>query len=341
MLARETRVQAPALDLFSDTPLFNTKAVVHQTSVPAPTLRAWERRYGILTPRRGENDYRLYSERDIATVSWLRERVEAGMTISQAIALLKSIEPKKRRGKRPLTPPQLAGREQGAPTAQETTSAGVGRLALEDLGAALIDHFIALDEVSARRVLAQALSVHTLEDVCLNLFTPVLAKIGRLWSEGAISVSIEHFASSTIRWQLENLFHVAPNGQSGPLVLVGAAPSELHEIGGLMVALFLRRAGIRVVYLGQRVEPQSLAQTALSSHAAAVALSAAQRAQAQELIALRASLSRQLNPPPLFFFGGQGFSDDEELAREAGDSLLVANAVDAAREIQTRLPAQW
>src|SRR6476660_6469566 len=63
MQARDSRVQPPALDAVTDVPLFNTIAVVHQTGVPAPTLRAWERRYGILAPRRGENDYRLYSER--------------------------------------------------------------------------------------------------------------------------------------------------------------------------------------------------------------------------------------------------------------------------------------
>ncbi len=106
MLARESRVQPPALDSYSDMPLYNTKAVVRQTGVPAPTLRAWERRYGILAPRRGENDYRLYSERDMAIVTWLRERVESGLTISQAIALLRSLDPgRKRRRGRTLTGP--------------------------------------------------------------------------------------------------------------------------------------------------------------------------------------------------------------------------------------------
>src|SRR5437879_12460099 len=88
MLGREPRVQPPALDAYSDMPLFNTKAVVHHTGVPAPTLRAWERRYGILAPRRGENDYRLYSERDMMMVTWLRERVAGSMTFSEALSLL-------------------------------------------------------------------------------------------------------------------------------------------------------------------------------------------------------------------------------------------------------------
>src|SRR5215472_13388229 len=100
MIGREPRVQPPVLDLYSDMPLYNTKAVVHHTGVPAPTLRAWERRYGILAPRRGENDYRLYSERDMILIGWLRERVEHGMTISQAIALMRTLEPAHRRARR-------------------------------------------------------------------------------------------------------------------------------------------------------------------------------------------------------------------------------------------------
>src|SRR5579885_342258 len=100
MASRSERLGRAAREQYSTVPLFNTKAVVRQTGVPAPTLRAWERRYGILSPHRGENDYRLYSERDIAIVRWLRERVESGMTISQAIALLRSLEPARRRGRK-------------------------------------------------------------------------------------------------------------------------------------------------------------------------------------------------------------------------------------------------
>src|SRR5690349_4960096 len=93
MANRSERVARAALEHYSTVPLFNTKAVVRQTGVPAPTLRAWERRYGALAPQRGENDYRLYSERDIAIIRWLREQVENGLSISQAIALLRTITP--------------------------------------------------------------------------------------------------------------------------------------------------------------------------------------------------------------------------------------------------------
>ena len=39
--------------------------VAELTGVPAPTLRARERRYGLPAPQRGSNAYRLYSNRDV------------------------------------------------------------------------------------------------------------------------------------------------------------------------------------------------------------------------------------------------------------------------------------
>src|SRR2546423_14733242 len=91
-MVRERHTEWPHLEHYSNVPLFNTKAVVQQTGITAPTLRAWERRYMILSPERAQNDYRLYSERDIAIIRWLKERVDAGMAISQAIALFRHLE---------------------------------------------------------------------------------------------------------------------------------------------------------------------------------------------------------------------------------------------------------
>src|SRR5512141_3177918 len=79
-------------DHFSNEPVFNVKAIAHQTGVAAATLRAWERRYGVPTPPRTDSGYRLYSARDVAMVRWLQSQIENGMSISQAVQLLKAVE---------------------------------------------------------------------------------------------------------------------------------------------------------------------------------------------------------------------------------------------------------
>jgi DNA-binding transcriptional MerR regulator len=298
--------------------------------VPAPTLRAWERRYGILAPRRGENDYRLYSERDIATVAWLRERVESGMTISQAIALLRSLEPGRRRGRKSAqpTPAQAA--------AQAEASA---RLALDELVTALIDRFVALDELAAKRLIIQALAVYTVEEVCLRIFTPALFASGQQWSEGRLSITVEHFASALIRSQLESLYQIAAREPAGPLVLVGCAPGELHEIGALMLALFLRRRSVRVVYLGQNVEAASLIQAIQAAKPACALLSATLPEHAAALAALSTEMQQAIKPQPLIYFGGQGFAADPAQAERVPGLYLPLNALEAAQELRKRLPA--
>src|ERR1700724_2367873 len=62
----------------------------------------------ILSPGRAHNDYRLYSERDIAIIRWLKERVDAGMSISQAIALLRHLEEEHHQLHRKDVPPESA-----------------------------------------------------------------------------------------------------------------------------------------------------------------------------------------------------------------------------------------
>src|SRR6266571_5401320 len=105
-MVRERHTEWPHLEHYSNVPLFNTKAVVQQTGITAPTLRAWERRYMILSPERAQNDYRLYSERDIALIGWLKERVDAGMSISQAIALFRHLEVEHNQLHRKELPPE-------------------------------------------------------------------------------------------------------------------------------------------------------------------------------------------------------------------------------------------
>ena len=80
--------QPPPLAQFSTAPVFNTKAVARETGVPADTFRAWERRYGMPRPQRTPGGHRLYSERDIAIIRWLRDRTDEGVNISHAVLLL-------------------------------------------------------------------------------------------------------------------------------------------------------------------------------------------------------------------------------------------------------------
>src|SRR5262245_58606571 len=59
------------------------------TGVPAATLRAWERRYGIPTPERTSSSYRLFSDHDVAAIRKLEELCDDGMSPAEAARLVR------------------------------------------------------------------------------------------------------------------------------------------------------------------------------------------------------------------------------------------------------------
>lgn len=390
MNVREGHIEWPDLERYPDIPIFNTKAVVQLTSVPAPTLRAWERRYTILSPERAGNAYRLYSERDVATIRWLKERVDAGMSISQAIALLRHLSAEHRHLREAehtatggeaifhvtLPPPVSAPgasspahvlptefEEQEQPVAENSLKPsetlppvslehwphlerGHGELpyvrypATLDMQATLkylLDAFNALDETTAKALLASMLAVYPVEQVCAELIAPTLWEIGRLWEEGELTVAVEHFASGLFRGFLTNMLYVTPVSTSGPLVLACCAPGEAHELATLMLALVLRRAGVRVAYLGQSIEIDGLLHIIRHLAPALVCVSLTMPAYLASLIDLGRGVQELPAPRPGFVFGGQVFVQYAHLIAQVPGTYLTGDVRTIAAELQRLL----
>ncbi|MDO6526075.1 MerR family transcriptional regulator [Motilimonas sp. 1_MG-2023] len=68
--------------------LYPIREVSEQTGVNSVTLRAWQRRFGLLNPQRTAKGHRLYSEQDIARVHDIVSWLEKGVPISQVKPLL-------------------------------------------------------------------------------------------------------------------------------------------------------------------------------------------------------------------------------------------------------------
>ncbi len=64
------------------------RVVSNETGVNAITLRAWERRYGLITPKRTAKGHRLYTEEDIRLIKQVVSLLNRGIPISQARAML-------------------------------------------------------------------------------------------------------------------------------------------------------------------------------------------------------------------------------------------------------------
>ena len=222
---------APRLSRFDDKPIYTIKTVVQQTGITPATLRAWERRYGVLSPGRSEGGYRLYSERDIATLHWLKGQVEAGVAISRAVALLDHHHQAGEEPELASLPPLTE------PLATEPSTTVRSTVAIvADLLAALL----AFHEMDAERILGEAFALYPVEVVAEDIIAAVLVEVGERWHTEQATIVQEHFATAFLRRRLTALFNAYDLAAAGPLAVVGAAPGEWHDIGILLVALTLR-----------------------------------------------------------------------------------------------------
>ena len=64
------------------------RTVANLTGINPVTLRAWERRYNLITPQRTPKGHRLYTEDDVELIKQVLELLDQGISISQVKPLL-------------------------------------------------------------------------------------------------------------------------------------------------------------------------------------------------------------------------------------------------------------
>lgn len=311
-----------SIDEFPDEPKYTIKTVCIQTGIRPVTLRAWERRHEVLNPFRSNNRYRLYSERDVAVLRWIKSRVDEGISISNAVYELRSLQKK---GIWPQAIPE-------APTAISVSHASPPERYTQQIYQALIKH----DEISAGDLLREAHAIFDLMTICSEILTPALVEIGEAWYRGDIRVTTEHFASAFVRGKLLSLIQAYPSRRSSPSILIGSAPTEQHEIGSLMIAVLLRSLGYRVEYLGPDIPLVDLVDYASYEHPAMICLSASSREAAQELQHLQEKLNK-LRPSPIFGYGGRAFNLNEDLRKTTPGIFLGKTLSEALNGIKVLL----
>ena len=73
---------------FKQEELFPIREVSRLTGVNPVTLRAWERRYGLIQPTRTDSGHRLYSQADIERLSLINELTGEGINLAGVIRIL-------------------------------------------------------------------------------------------------------------------------------------------------------------------------------------------------------------------------------------------------------------
>jgi DNA-binding transcriptional MerR regulator len=209
-------------------PLVRIGELARRSGLPAGTLRAWERRYGVVSPVRGDSGYRLYSTSDERRVRAMARMIEAGLAPAEAAG-------------RVVAQAEAAA----APTAPTAAAEGDG----SGIGAELLAALLAFDEDAADRELDRAIASLSIDAVLGDVVLPVLREVGNLWSRGDADVSQEHFASGIVRGRLLGLARGWGGGE-GRLAMLACPSGEAHDLGLICFGLILRSRGWRIAFLG-------------------------------------------------------------------------------------------
>ncbi|GAA5159484.1 MerR family transcriptional regulator [Ornithinimicrobium tianjinense] len=318
---------------------YTVKQVSSLTGIAADTLRAWERRYGVVSPKRTESRYRLYDDADLERLRSMARLVASGSPASLAAQQVLAELPETR-----VAETQAAERLPAAPSVPADpslmNSSATGPRPVPDAAPSasvpaadtLVGPAQNLDRAEVDRILDQAFASGSFESVVEHWLLPALQGLGDAWVDGRVDVAGEHLVSAAVRDRLGRAFDAAGIALGGPVVLAGLPPGSLHELASLAFATCLRRLGADVRWLGSDVPEDSWVHAADRLAPAAVVLSVPMitdtEAAANVVRRLKAS-----HPDLPIYVGGRGAASQTV----SGATRLPPSVAGGAREVATRL----
>ncbi|MBD1556317.1 MerR family transcriptional regulator [Vibrio sp. S9_S30] len=76
-------------DLNDDSPRYAIREVSEMTGIKPVTLRAWQRRYGLIQPKRTQKGHRLFSQQDIDAIREIQGWINKGVLIGKVKELIR------------------------------------------------------------------------------------------------------------------------------------------------------------------------------------------------------------------------------------------------------------
>jgi methanogenic corrinoid protein MtbC1 len=305
-------------------PVYNIKAVSRLVGLLPVTVRAWERRYGLPAPSRGDQGYRLYSEHDLRVLRWLKIQIESGLSIGRAVEFLHEMQSA---GQDPaVIPANIAPAPQ--PVSAQPHSPSIHALQQE-----LLDFLLHFDEANAGEVMRRAFTLYSVDQVLMDVVTPALVQIGDMWHEGKLPIAVEHYATQFCMQHLMSMLAAsAPPARDG-LIVAACAPGETHQIGLLILVVMLRWRGWNVKYLGPDLKLERM-EEALGPMKPILLMFTANRVEtAQQLAPLPEILARFPTPRPIVVLGGQAFNS-MRLPEDIPAVYIQASPIETVKTIE-------
>lgn len=237
---------------------YNINITSKLTGLSAHTLRAWEKRYSIVTPKRNSSGHRLYSDTEVQLLKSLNDLCNHGHSISQ-------LQDKDLNELNELV--ELAGIQDHQETEDFNISSdpALAESSLSNLILALEAY--RLDVVSHEFYNIKMKLSH--RDLALHVISPLMQMIGRKVIENQFSIAQEHALSSILKFHLGQFIYRGQinKKRSDDLIILTTPENDYHEFGILLASLLCTHYGHNFFFLGANLPAEALVQAANSLNA--------------------------------------------------------------------------
>ena len=312
--------------------LFPIRHVCAETGINPVTLRAWERRYGLIRPLRTPKGHRLYSSEDIAHIRRILVLLDEGVAVSQVGRVLQHAAP----------PAGENGRQHpsthGGLLPDEHTPVVLGGVAphvLDPLSETLLEATRELSTVQLERAYARLVMRHGWEGVhetaFLETYTALREEARHDAADEARLAVFASWALASLTEQLRSALLLC-EGPPSPCVVLGTGH---RRIGGLLVLLASARQGLRLLPLQDIITAPAMQALAEHLHSPAIVIHTPSRSvHDQDFDRLRRLLSEQGVPA---YLSGSGASDLAGLDTPRQLIPLPAGPLQAADTLSRKL----
>jgi MerR family transcriptional regulator, light-induced transcriptional regulator len=222
-----------ALDLASTAlkqeELFPIREVSRLTGVNPVTLRAWERRYGLIQPTRTESGHRLYSQANIEAIHSILAWLERGVAVSKVGKILQRNE---------LAQSNASPVYQAVDNGEWGEWQGQIRCALNDF-----------DQTRLEQIYGQVFSTYPLAVAFQDVLMPLWQQLRLRQHEFGCS-SEWLFFDNFLRGRALQRLQLA-RGSNDVRVVLAAIPGQCHELELLVCGLLLGDTAVALTVLAQ------------------------------------------------------------------------------------------
>ena len=166
------------------------------------------------------------------------------------------------------------------------------------------------DEAACRRLVVELfLAGHGMAEICDELLTFAMKRVGELWECGDVEVYQERLGCEICSRVLDDCRDCVPDPDSDALLAIGATPSgDPYTLATRMAELVLKEAGWRSLSLGIDLPFETLAVAVADKRPRVVWLSVSSVADLDEFLSGYRKFQECLDPGVALIVGGRGLN---------------------------------